>query len=86
MPAGVIQRFPLGLHEHALLEVRPSRAYDIGLGKSGVGGRSQIRGGSLGLIVDTRGRPLALPEDKRRRVKRLQQWLGSLINGDEPGA
>ncbi len=80
VPAGVIQRFPLALHEHAIIEVRPSTQFDIGLGRKGLGGKAQIRGGSLGIVVDTRGRPLALPQDTRQRTKKLRNWLENLIS------
>lgn len=80
VPAGVIHRFPLGLHEHAIVEVRPSHDFDIGLGHKGLGGKAQIRGGSLGIIVDTRGRPLSLPQDSHQRIKKLQHWLENLIS------
>lgn len=80
VPAGTIRCFPLASDEEAIIEVRPSRAFDIGLGQKGVGGKATVRGGSLGIIVDTRGRPLSLPqEDEIRRVK-MQEWLGKLIN------
>jgi len=79
VPAGVIQRLPLALHEHAVIEVRPSAQFDIGLGRKGLGGKAQIRGGTLGIVIDTRGRPLALPQDSRQRIKRMQTWLENLI-------
>ncbi|MCD6519518.1 MAG: glutamate mutase L [Anaerolineae bacterium] len=82
IPAGTIRRFPLGLNEQATVEVRPSRHFDIGLGRKGLGGKAQVRGGSLGIIIDTRGRPLGLPQDARRRRAKLQEWLGSLIHDD----
>ncbi len=80
IPAGVIQCFPLGLDEYATVEVRPSRHFDIGLGRKGYGGRAEVRGGSLGIIVDTRGRPLSLPQDAQLCRVKLQQWLGNLMN------
>jgi hypothetical protein len=80
IPAGTIQRFPLALNEYAILEVRPSRAFDIGLGRKGMGGKSRVRGGSLGIIVDTRGRPLGLLQDAQQRQAKSQQWLGNLIS------
>ena len=76
---GVIHRFPLALTESVTIEVRPSRHLDIGLGRKGAGGRAVVRGGSLGLIVDTRGRPLRLPQGHLRRAK-MQEWLGALIH------
>ncbi len=78
IPGGVVRRFPLGLHERATLEIRPAPDLDIGLGRPGQGGRAQVRGGSLGIIVDTRGRPLALPENADERSERCAEWLANL--------
>lgn len=82
VPAGTIHRHPLALGEHAVIEVRPSARYDIGLGRRGMGGRASVRGGSLGLIFDTRGRPLLLPHDPRLQRVALQEWLGNLMRDD----
>jgi hypothetical protein len=82
VPAGTIQRFPLGAHEFATVEVRPHRALDIGLGRKGIAGKTRVRGGSLGLVVDTRGRPLGLPQDAQHRQAKLQEWLGNLLHDD----
>lgn len=79
IPAGTVQCFPLPLEDHAVIEVRPSREFDIGLGRKGMGGRAKVRGGSLGIIVDTRGRPLTLPQNERQRLAKIQQWLENLV-------
>ena len=85
VPSGTIQRFPLGLNEQVTLEVRPNHALDIGLGRKGVGGKAVVRGGSLGIVVDTRGRPLSLPQDPKRCRAKLQEWLRNLIHdADSP--
>lgn len=86
IPAGEVRRFPLALHEYADVEVRPSRAFDIGLGRKGFGGRARVRGGTLGIIVDTRGRPLSLPQIPLLRRERLHHWLASLTESDEEPA
>jgi len=78
VPAGTLMRFPLGVGEHATLEVRPHRDLDIGLGRPGQGGRTEIQGGRLGLLVDTRGRPLRLPEGAEARREKIASWLRSL--------
>ena len=80
VPAGTVRRIPLGLHQRATLEARPTRSFDIGLGRPGQGGKTAVRGGTMGLIVDTRGRPLSLPGDEELRSERLQLWLRNLIN------
>jgi hypothetical protein len=85
VPAGTIRRLPLGVGKQATIEVRPSRAFDIGLGQKGLGGRAVVTGGTLGLIIDTRGRPLSLPQDDTRRRTKMQEWLGKLTD-DSPNA
>jgi len=80
IPGGTIRRFPLALSESVTIEVRPARHLDIGLGRKGVGGKAIVRGGNLGLIVDTRGRPLGLPQDKQLGRAKMQEWLGALIH------
>ncbi|HUS81210.1 MAG TPA: glutamate mutase L [Armatimonadota bacterium] len=76
--AGSIVRLPLALGEEAIVEVRPTRDYDIGLGRWGVGGRASVRGGGLGIIIDARGRPLRLPTDERELRRSMITWVRSL--------
>ncbi len=83
---GTIQCFPLGTGEYATLEVISGRlsvamGFDKSKGRQRPAGRARVRGGSLGLIVDARGRPLNLPQDPELCRTRLQQWLGNLIPG-----
>lgn len=83
VPAGTVKRFPLAPNQHATIEVRPSRAFDIGIGRRGSGGKARVRGGSLGIVVDTRGRPLSLPQDAERRRAKLQEWLRNLVGNSK---
>jgi len=85
VPAGTVRRFPLAPGQEATLEVRPSRAFDIGLGRKGLGGKARVRGGGLGIVADTRGRPLSLPQDAERRRAKIQEWLKNLVgNNSQP--
>jgi hypothetical protein len=72
---GTIETLPLAVGQHARLMLYPAPGVDIGLGP---GERAHagnpVEGGRLGLIVDARGRPLALPEDPQQRLARLRQW------------
>ena len=78
VPGGTVLRVPLPADERAEIEVRPSSQLDIGLGRKGHGGRAVVQGGSLGLIVDTRGRPFSLTGDREQTRRQLQTWLGNL--------
>jgi len=75
VPFGTLRRVPLRADQTAILELRPHRKLDVGMGKAGVGVRTKLRGGILGVVIDARGRPLELPSEGRGRLLRLQQWL-----------
>jgi hypothetical protein len=80
VPAGSVRRVPLDARQRALLQVRPTRAFDIGLGRRGVGGQAEVVGGSLGIVIDARGRPLQLPVSIEECRARNQLWLRNLID------
>ncbi len=67
---GELLRLPLGTGEKAIITVKPARQLDMGAGK-GKPIEQQITGGTVGVILDARGRPLAHPGDKSR----LHTWL-----------
>lgn len=70
---GSIKLVPLGAGEVREVTIRPGGKMDVGAGK----GRelvAKIEGGAVGVIIDCRGRPMALPDDARTRVEKLQQW------------
>ncbi|HLI08648.1 MAG TPA: glutamate mutase L [Ktedonobacteraceae bacterium] len=74
--SGSIEVIPLRLNEQALLTLYPAPTVDVGLGP-GERARAaeEIDGGLIGLIIDARGRPLVLPEERRERQARLLQWM-----------
>lgn len=77
--AGSIEVIPLQTNEQALLTLFPAPTVDVGLGP-GERARAaeEIDGGLIGLIIDARGRPLALPSDETERHARLMQWAHAL--------
>ena len=74
---GEIALVPLAVGETATIEARPAKGFDLGQGP-GVAITRKVSGGSVGLIIDTRGRPLALAEKNDKRLAQLQQWLLAL--------
>jgi len=74
VPYGIIQRLPLAADETAQVEIRPAYEFDIVPGYPGQGATAEVNGGVLGLIIDTRGRPLKLSPDDSTRHQQLQQW------------
>ena len=80
---GELSAIPVGDAEAVVLEVAPSRGFDVGAGR-GVPVTRTVRNGSVGVIIDGRGRPLELPKDATERVRVLQE--GYRILDIYPGA
>ncbi len=40
--------------------------------------RFRITGGVCGVVIDARGRPVKLPEEKQKRIELLQRWMRTL--------
>ncbi len=59
----------------ATVELKPSRKFDVGMGGPGKGGKIQVIGGLVGLVVDGRGRPLRLSNDPDVRRENLRRWF-----------
>ena len=74
--SGSIEVIPLQVNEQALLSLYPAPTVDVGLGP-GERARAaeEIDGGLVGLVIDARGRPLALPQDEAERQARFLQWM-----------
>lgn len=74
---GEVMRMSLSEEEEAYAVITPHRNFDIG---NGSGKKLEIRigGGVVGVIIDARGRPLSLPEDKKSRDNKLIEWINSL--------
>jgi hypothetical protein len=79
IPGGTLVRLPLAPGERATLSLYPHEQVDIGLGPGQHARASEpIEGGTLGLIVDTRGRPLALPTAPDERAAVMREWQQAL--------
>ncbi len=85
-PAGALRRevafgamavIPLAAGETARATIEPAKGFDAGEGK-GKPIEAIVRGGVVGVIVDARGRPFALPADARRRIEKLGEWTAAL--------
>jgi uncharacterized protein (TIGR01319 family) len=73
---GELRNIPLGADESARIEVRPMRRFDVGNGKGRVL-EAEVTGGENGIIIDARGRPIEIPEEKEA----LAAWAESLARG-----
>jgi hypothetical protein len=67
--------FPL--EKSAEITVHPSSRFDFGAGP-GKTVKKQIRGGTVGVILDARGRPLALPVDRALCRPAMTKWVQTL--------
>ncbi|OQY48218.1 MAG: hypothetical protein B6242_02835, partial [Anaerolineaceae bacterium 4572_78] len=77
---GTVHVIPLGIGEKAKLDLHPTKKFDLkGTGKF-VGKRvvAKVEGGTLGIIIDARGRPISMSRDDVKRRKQIQTWLGQL--------
>ena len=78
VPFGTLTLLPLPAEGIVRLTAAPERGFDLGLGR-GRALETGIRGGAVGLIVDTRGRrPFALPDDPHARIEKLREWNRAL--------
>ncbi|MBI3038666.1 glutamate mutase L [bacterium] len=74
---GEIKVLPLPVGSVAKAVLKPSGSLDMGSG-NGKPVEATLHGGVVGLIFDTRGRPLNLPQDKKQRIQMLQSWNKAL--------
>ena len=74
---GELRLYPLGLGEKASIKLQPSRRFDLGDGH-GTPIETEVTGGVVGLVIDTRGRPLEIPTDSTQRVAQLTKWQEAL--------
>jgi uncharacterized protein (TIGR01319 family) len=74
---GQIKVIPLGRHEFKNVTVTPAKNFDVGAGK-GKEVQAKLEGGTVGIVIDGRGRPLHLPEDNATRIAKLREWLQAM--------
>jgi len=78
VPSGELMLLPLPPEAEVELVATPERGFDLGAGK-GRAIQAPVKGGVVGLIVDTRGRrPFELPADPAHRIARLKAWNRAL--------
>ena len=77
VPFGELQLFPLTGDEKVNVTVQPERNFDMGAGR-GNAVDVEVAGGIVGLVVDTRGRPLEISADSAQRAADLERWTEAL--------
>ncbi|MDD8052213.1 MAG: methylaspartate mutase, partial [Verrucomicrobiota bacterium] len=82
---GELKLIPFGPGQEAEVELEPARGFDLGAG-SGKRVQSKARGGTVGIVLDGRGRPLVLPEDPAQCRTLMGDWvkvLGLYADSDQ---
>ena len=85
IPFGSIEVIPLAWNEEVTLHLRPTRRFSLSADweQAGQAITVTVTGGTLGLIIDARGRPLALAGNDEDRFQQLQSWYNSLTRPSE---
>ena len=77
VPFGELRLYPLGVGEKARVTIQPERRLDMGAGRGQLV-EAEVEGGVVGLVVDTRGRPLEVSNTSTERVALLKKWFQAL--------
>lgn len=76
---GHLNRFELKPGKKAKIYLAPEPQTDIGMGRRGLGGWVTVVGGEVGVIVDTRGRPIELPTTTEKRAETIRNWIWEMV-------
>ena len=71
--ANKVLRYDFPYDDEVEFVIEPAKGFDIGAGK-GKNITKKLRGGVVGLIIDTRGRPFKFSKDLKDRVEMLGRW------------
>jgi len=77
VPFGNIKVIPLGRGEFLDLTIEPAKNFDVGAGK-GKSVSQKLEGGTVGIIIDARGRPFGIEFGAANRVAKLREYLTAM--------
>jgi len=77
LKGGEVKKITIPERQVVQATIQPGRTLDIGAGP-GHELVTSIEGGVVGVVLDTRGRPLVLPEDSETRKAALMKWISAL--------
>ncbi|OHB41869.1 MAG: methylaspartate mutase [Planctomycetes bacterium GWB2_41_19] len=77
LPYGELRVHTLGIDQTAEIEILPAKNFDVGAGK-GKPIIKKVFGGVVGIVIDTRGKPITFAKDKASRVGQLQRWAKAI--------
>lgn len=72
---GSLELIPLGEGEKANVELRASRHVKWSKNIKGSAFKREVQGGTVGLMIDARVRPLLRAETSERQREQMQQWM-----------
>ncbi len=75
---GTLTVLPLKPGQAATLSLEPLRRVEIDPRRPGGSRSFKVTGGACGVVIDARGRPLALPPDAPRRREMIKKWTLAL--------
>ncbi len=73
--ADSLELIPLGEGERANVELQMGRGVALGKASRAPLFKREVQGGTVGLMIDARGRPLRLSDNLERQRERIQQWM-----------
>jgi len=74
---GEMYVIPLGVGQKTKVNIKPKKKFDVGYGP-GESIEKELYGGVVGIIIDARGRPFTLLEDKSKRIDKLLKWIKTM--------
>ena len=74
---GDIELIEMGPEETATIVCEPARGFDLGAG-TGKKVTHKVCGGTVGLVIDGRGRPLGLPEERQQCQQTIARWVENM--------
>lgn len=77
VPFGEVKVIPVGRDEFKNVTITPAKGFDVGEGK-GKAIQVKLEGGTVGVIVDARGRPFDINLNTPNRIQKLRSFLSAL--------
>ncbi|NLH48205.1 MAG: methylaspartate mutase [Myxococcales bacterium] len=74
LKTGEVRLVELGPGEEGRIRCQPVRGFDMGRG-NGATVEGPVWGGTVGLLLDARGRPLEIPADRKKRLETVRAWM-----------
>jgi uncharacterized protein (TIGR01319 family) len=76
VPFGKIKIIPCDRNEFKEVTIEPARGFNVGAGK-GKPITAKLEGGTVGIIIDARGRPFNIDFNMPNRIAKLRDWMAA---------